>query len=237
MDQIRTALAWLKRQHFWVLLGLAPLIAIACWFMATGALTADFTKNKSAIDGEFTTTSGIQGQAFKPNETVNSIQKTETKKLADGVMALWTSLYDRQKEQVLRWPAQLGQGFTDYVSSKKFGDPIRDTLRSEYGNYIKGRFTELVEIVKAVPIPDEGDAAVGGGRGAMMGEMMGGGRGGPSMGGGMGRGEMGGGMAAMGGAEEIELPAGKIVDWLADDQTRLKLELQPPRRPVRCRFG
>ncbi len=235
MEQIRAALAWLKRQHFWVLMGLAPLIAIACWYSATGALTSKFTANKSAIDGEFTATSSIQSQAFKPNDAVNTLQKNETKKLADGVLALWTSLYDRQKEQVLRWPAQLSERFKNYVANKKFGDNIQDALRNEYMTYIDRRFPELVDIVKAVPIPDEGDAApAGGGRGAMMGEMMmgGGGRGGPMGGGrgGMMGGEMGG-MAAMGGAEEIELPAGKIVDWLADDQARLKAELQPPQVP------
>lgn len=65
----------------------------------------------------------------------------------------------------------------------------------------------------------------------MMEGMMGGGRGGPMMGGGGRGGGEGMGMAAMGGAEEMELPAGKIVDWLADDQARLKAELQPPQSP------
>ena len=46
MDQLRTALVWLQRQHFWVLWGLVALIAIGCWAKASGQLTTLFDKNQ-----------------------------------------------------------------------------------------------------------------------------------------------------------------------------------------------
>ena len=42
MDQLRTALGWLKRQHFWVLSGLAGLIALGCWWSGTGSFSKQF---------------------------------------------------------------------------------------------------------------------------------------------------------------------------------------------------
>ena len=53
MDQLRTILAWLKRQHFWVLSVLIALVAIGCWWSASGRLRDEFTANKQAIDSEF----------------------------------------------------------------------------------------------------------------------------------------------------------------------------------------
>ena len=42
MDQIRTALAWLKRHHFWVLSGLIALIALGCWWKGTSTFSAKY---------------------------------------------------------------------------------------------------------------------------------------------------------------------------------------------------
>ena len=48
MDQWRTILAWLKRQHFWVLSVLVAPIGIACWWSALRTLSSEFTANKTS---------------------------------------------------------------------------------------------------------------------------------------------------------------------------------------------
>ena len=48
--------------------------------------------------------------------------------MANETKAIWQELYDRQREEVLKWPAQLPRSFRTQVESKQFGDEI-DQLR------------------------------------------------------------------------------------------------------------
>jgi len=49
MDQLRTALVWLKRHHFWVLCGLVAIIALGSWAKASGKMDTLFGGNSSLI--------------------------------------------------------------------------------------------------------------------------------------------------------------------------------------------
>ncbi len=110
MDQLRTILAWLKRQHFWVLSVLVALIGIACWWSASRTLSSEFATNKQAIDTEFTSLKDTRGKPFLPNQDVIDKQKQENANQAKGVEATWKKLYERQHEQVLEWPGDLDAG-------------------------------------------------------------------------------------------------------------------------------
>lgn len=149
MDQLRTALAWLKRQHFWVLSVLVAFIALGCWWSASRKLRAQYEANQKTITAEFNNLQTLRSTPFHPNTTINERQTTETKKQAENVAKIWQVLYDRQREQVLQWPAALSKAFRDYVEKKQFGDDIPSHLRDNYQNYVELHFPELPKKIKA----------------------------------------------------------------------------------------
>jgi hypothetical protein len=163
MDQLRTALVWLKRNHFWVLCGLVALISLGSWAKASSKLTALFTKNQSDIKAKFGEVKKVRDEPFHPNDDVNAKQQAQTAQQAADVAKLWQQLYDRQREHVLEWPSELTKDFRDFVEKLQFGDEIRPDLRAHYQNYIENHFPSLPKHIDARPI----DAStVSGGPGA-----------------------------------------------------------------------
>src|SRR3990172_2528028 len=103
MDQLRVALRWLKAQHFWVLTVVAVIVATVSWYFASGKLISEFESNKQQIVAQFTAQSSLQQQPFHPNHQIIERQQAEIDKLWDNVQAAWHQLYDRQREEVLKW--------------------------------------------------------------------------------------------------------------------------------------
>lgn len=222
MDQLRTILAWLKRQHFWVLSVLIALVAIGCWWSASGTLSKEFTANKQAIEGEFNSLTQARGKSFLPNQTIIDKQKVENTNQAKGVAETWQKLYDRQREHVLEWPADLSPEFRAYVEKRKFGDDIPQRLLNNYQNYAQRYFPELPKIVDALEMEE---TATGGGYGESAG--MGRGSYAPS-----GRGTYGGGGYGEGGLDGGQSQAPQqdfICEWL--DQHVVREKLIFPTRP------
>lgn len=149
MDQLRKMLGWLKRQHFWVLAVVLTSIALGCWYRAAGALQDEFAKNQRTIKQEFDAQSRLRREAFHANEGINQQQRKEIKEQSESVAEIWQQLYDRQREEILKWPDELSQRFRDYVAKLKFGEEIPIDLRNNYMNYVGGHFNKLPERVKA----------------------------------------------------------------------------------------
>ncbi|HEY2412648.1 MAG TPA: hypothetical protein VGI40_10420 [Pirellulaceae bacterium] len=153
MDQLRTALVWLKKYHFWVLCGLVALIALGSWAKASGKMDVLFGANQAAIKGGFDSVKNLLKDPFHPNEDVNTKQQAQTKQQAADVAKLWQQLYDRQRQHVLEWPVPpLTKEFGDFVDKLQFGAEIRRDLRSNYQNYIEGHFSTLPKQIDARPI-------------------------------------------------------------------------------------
>jgi hypothetical protein len=220
MDQLRTILAWLKRNHFWVLSVLIAIIGIACWWKASGTLSSEFTTNKQAIEGEFTSLSSQRNKPFLPNQPIIDEQKKQIDQQASQVAETWQKLYDRQREHVLEWPDDLSQEFRDYVEKKKFGDDIPRHLLNDYQNYARQYFPELPAIVGA-PVLDQAESGgYGEGRGI-------GGRGAYSGG---GRNPYGGGYGEGGATGQLQqIEEDFICEWL--DQGVVRQALIFPQRP------
>ena len=212
MDQVRTALAWLKKHHFWVLSGLVALIGFACWWSASKKLSAMYDTNQKMITAEFNNLKSVRGAAFHPNAAINERQEAETKKQAESVLKLWQQQYDRQRDTVLKWPAALSQEFRDAVEKKQFNDDIPWELRNNYQNYIQQHFPELPKQVGA----REMEAGLGG-----LGS-PGGGR--------MFAGPEGGGAPG----QTFEDDTDYICEWY--DQNVIREELDFPQRPSSLRI-
>jgi hypothetical protein len=167
MDQLRVALKWLQAQHFWVLSVLGVLVAIVCWYIASGRLISEFDQNKRQIIAEFTAQSGLQGQPFHANEEIIEKQQQEIVKLAENVEAAWQQLYDRQREEVLQWPAELPAAFRTFIEDRNFGDAINLEMRDHYYNYARDHFAELPKIVDAKSMSESEMDRSGGSQGSV----------------------------------------------------------------------
>ncbi|HYO24661.1 MAG TPA: hypothetical protein VEQ85_06895 [Lacipirellulaceae bacterium] len=218
MDQVRAILKVIYQQRFWVLSVIVVIVAAVCWKMAAGRLDAEFVAHKGTIDNHFKDMKGISGAPFHGNEAVNRQELLEAVKIRKQAYQLWEKLYNRQRENVLKWPESLGEEFLTYVEKLTFSQPIADVeMRQIYREYAKERFPQLVEIV------DARKAAAGEMAGAMMG-----GRG-DSM---PSRGMDAGGMLV----EQVDengnpIPQEKyLVEWL--DQGLLEAQLNFPQRPT-----
>jgi hypothetical protein len=216
MDQLRTILAWLKQQHFWVLTALVALIGLVSWWSAAGNLSKQFEANKSKITAEFNNLSSLQNNPFHPNQTINEMQAAENKKLAESVNVVWDRLYERQREVVLKWPSQLSPAFREHVEKLPFGADIPTHLRQNYQDYVDRHFPRLPEKIGARPLR-EGEMGQFGGGERMMSR-------------GTFRGEGGPGMPMAGQEDEGDY----IVEWL--DQAHVREELDFPQTPSHLRI-
>ena len=218
MDQLRTILAWLKQQHFWVLTALVALIGLGSWWSAAGTLSAQFEANKSKITAEFNNLSSLQSNPFHPNQTIIEKQAAQNEELAKSVNVVWQRLYDRQREHVLEWPAALSQAFHDHVEKLQFGADIPPHLRQNYQDYVERHFPDLPKKIGARALR-EGELSPYGGSSEMM------------MSRGVFRGE-GGPAIPVAGEEEEE--GDYIVEWL--DQAHVREELNFPQTPSPLRI-
>ena len=199
--------AWIQR--FWILSVVGTLAAVVCWMLASGELQRQFTTNKTQIDGKFTDMKSIKEKSVHGNPAVNTREREEAKKIADSVKKLWQSLFDAQREEVLKWPDVLGADFVSYVENAKFDSNIKPLFRDRYQNYIKNRFDGLVEIIDAKKMPVDGAATFGGpGFGREGGRM----------------GEGGVGADVLLGPDGLPIEEDYLVQWL--DQANLRQQLE-----------
>lgn len=221
MEQIRVALAWLRAHYFWVGTSLCLVVALVGWYLASSTLAGQFTQNQTAIKQQFDSTSQTSQRPYHPNPSVNERQAEEIKKLAESVRALWSELYERQREVVLKWPQQLGPRFIDEVSGLSFGQPIRTELLDIYLNYASTKFEDLPKIIDAQELVDPNASLGGGGETGGFGNAF---RGGGGFDGARG--------PVTGGAEEEDDPNADqdyLVKWL--DQAVIREKLVWGQRP------
>ncbi len=216
MDQVRAIAKVIWQQRFWVLSVLGLLIAVICWKLAAGELDAQFSTRKSVIDGMFTSIQGLSNKSVHPNPAVNEKEEVEVAKQTKIVQSVWNTLYNKQKDSVLKWPKELGPQFLEYIEKLKFKDPINSSMRSIYQNYIGKRFDGLLEIVQAQKL-----AAGTSGAGGYGGREYGGG-------GGAYRGEGGYGGGVPGG-DTGAIDEDYIVQWPEQDKLRARLSFSEAR--------
>lgn len=218
MDQVRKALAWLKKYHFWVLSVLVVLIGVFCWYSASSSMSEEYKKNEGQIKAGFQTVSTVKGDPFHPNDEVQRRQTEETTKLSTEVRELWSQLYEAQRENVLIWPSgpgELSPDFVKYVDNLEFADEIPDNLREHYQNYIYRHFPRLPEKIGARPL-DESTTGAGGGMGFSRGSF----REGPS---------------TFGTTGEFDDGGNYICQWADEDQAIVRGELEFPETPSSLR--
>src|SRR5579871_6415227 len=112
MDQVKTAFAFVKKNHFWFGCCLCVLVALVFYFVGARKFSTYFAAQKSTSSTASQAVSPLIGAAAHPNdEWIKEVQKQTDQERLD-VLAAWTKLYQDQSA-IFRWPAdqELGDDF------------------------------------------------------------------------------------------------------------------------------
>lgn len=150
MDQIRTFFRVMWQQRFWVLSITALIIASLCWMLAASDIDKQFQAEITKVNTGFQKVNQINSTQYHGNPEVNEKDRDQAQILRKRVLELWTTLFQKQKEEALVWPEEdLKARFINEIKDKQFDDPISRTSRNVYFNYIKENFEDLLKIVQA----------------------------------------------------------------------------------------
>ena len=229
MDQLKPVIEFCKKQYFWILLGLLSLLSIAGFVMTKMALVAELKTQQSLIDSKYTSVQEVSGKASThPNEKSHAEMDKVVDKIAVDVRSAW-DLQFRRQEKIMQWPKELDyQGdFIPVVEKYKpieslpfpnTQDPLVNTVRERYRDYVDPLFPKLANIIGARWISSTsamGNAASAGGSGGGIGAPSG-------MGGGIGSPTMLGGSGLNGAPGESAINGQKVVViWPAASQQEL----------------
>ena len=155
MDQVKVALAVIKKHHFWILCGLAVLFGLGAWWSATAGLASRIEARRGELESTYKQIAGISSGGAHPNEETNKKIEGLHKELTDKVLKAWSKLYQDQKERN-EWPSELGDEFRDYVKFLRSEDEIPFDYRNTYMYFIRNHFPEMYEIVD-IRLPVEKD--------------------------------------------------------------------------------
>ena len=167
MDQVKAILAVMKKNAFWILIGVVVLMGLGVWFISAAALAKRYEERKSTLETKYTTVSGIKSEATgedaeHPNE--QTIEQWEARVGRNRVEALkaWNVMYDDQKLRN-QWPRTLSPLFHRMI--RTIGDrDIPNEFLEEYQTFIKKHFPDMDKIIDRRRVKK-----VEGARGAMPG--------------------------------------------------------------------
>lgn len=208
MDKVKLVLSKVLEQAFWLSTVVVLVTAAVGWFLATGKLAAGYTTERRAIEGKFTDLQKIADNRSPPNQDWPQAVKIQTDTVKTKVKQTWSEIYNMQKDQVLKWPADLlGEAFVRDVEQAGPNAEIGEVHRRTYQNLIAGEFPRLVQLVGAASPEKLAAANVGGAKSARDDEELG------------------------GGSQTTNVPRETIVLWDAANQSQIEQALHWPIAP------
>ncbi len=205
MDQLKQVFAALKKHHFWILCGLVAVVCAVGYVLARLSLSKLIETRVTTIEQDFTTVKGVQSEsATHPNPSTHTEMDRIIKNLSDDVKISWEMQYNKQSK-IFVWPEdaldpekkeqtlKVLRGLLPIETKLAFPvvepQPLINTERNIYRDYIDKRFPQLAQIIDAEWTAKMRTVAGGGMMGmggmGMMGMGGGGGKGMGAPGGGM----------------------------------------------------
>jgi len=168
MDQVKVALAVIKKYHFWILSVVVLITGAAVWTMASGALAKAFEADKAKIE---TATKSLDPFGGEPP---NASFKQKVDQMHDGlkqeVAVVWKELYEKQV-RLFVWPELIAPD----IAKLQPGEPIPERLRAFYNNNIvRDEWHRVLEEIDLRRPVGGNENASGAGDGIMPGGMFGG---------------------------------------------------------------
>ncbi len=121
MDQLKIALAVLKKHHFWILCTIVVLVGLGIWYGASDTLAKQYQERETKLVAQRKSVQDIVKSADPPNQVVIEAIHDAHKRLKEEVYRAWTLLYQVQKENN-PWPHVLGEEFIEAAEALKPGE-------------------------------------------------------------------------------------------------------------------
>ncbi|NLS98337.1 MAG: hypothetical protein GXX96_39910 [Planctomycetaceae bacterium] len=152
MDQVKVALAVMKKHGFWILVVVVVLVGVGVWFTAARALAAAYEARKTALQTQYTTVNGIKSEstgeeAAHPNE--ERIERWSQRILKNRKEALvaWERMYADQKNRN-QWPGSLSRRFHQMIREVEArGIEIPNEFLEEYQTFINQHFKVIDQMI------------------------------------------------------------------------------------------
>ena len=250
MDQVKTLLKQIGQYQFWIVTGLAVLLATGGFFVARSTITELFDTQTGKLNTHFGNMDEVNGKISQhPNSKSQEQMQLIVDKLSTDVEAAWRRQYERQKS-FMTWPVEkikadklvpkikryLPIELSELAADGELKEPP-EIGRSDKRAYADHFDQQMADIAKIIGVTWKGEAAetsAASGMGGYGGGYGGGGYGGGDEGeGGYGDGYGGGyggegGMGGMGGGMYGPAPGATVdsgprdvVVWSADSQSEL----------------
>ena len=147
MDQVKVALAVLKKQHFWILCALIIIPSVVVWKMAVGHVSEQFDARKGEVEGHLSKVQGIKGDTEHPNQKTIADLKVQAGNLSEEVFGVWGELY-RNQQKLNPWPQELGPTFINMVTAlREDQDFPRKKFNEDYRMFIDNHLPSLDGII------------------------------------------------------------------------------------------
>ena len=114
MDQIAPAVAWIKKNIFWLGCFILFLAMVVMWYMTTTSLAKEQGDNETKVKSTISTAQAImaktpediadEGVSVHPNDSTQEGMKRELSETLDAIVEAWKLRVEAQKE-ILVWPS------------------------------------------------------------------------------------------------------------------------------------
>jgi hypothetical protein len=149
MNKAQDIIQKIKRYQFWILCGLATVVGIVSWWLATDSLAKTYAANKTKIESSAGQIVNVKNQDPHPNEKWAEIYKARAEKDRKEVEAAWKNMYSEQKSRVYVWPRELGDDFVAAIENLPPGEELSPDHLNRYLNGVLRQFETLAKIVDA----------------------------------------------------------------------------------------
>ncbi len=110
MEQVKDFLRLALKYRFWIAVGIASLLPIIGYFMASGAIADEEQKAKAEVESSLTAIKKFESNTRPVNASYKPLVEKEQVVLEKDVNGAWRRLYSRQAP-LLTWPAVVEDRF------------------------------------------------------------------------------------------------------------------------------
>ena len=159
MDQLAPAIAWIKKNVFWLVCGFLSVLMVVSWFLITNGINGERTKQEAQLKKSVSTAKGIKTVtanplpkngvteteeetiAAHPNETSRQGMQEELAATIDSIVAAW-KIRKQAQDSILVWPKCIpSDTFVNYFSQFNPPETMPDELNSAAGTQMEQMLT------------------------------------------------------------------------------------------------
>jgi hypothetical protein len=153
-----SAIAQIKKYHFWIVCGLVLVMGLSGWYLATSSLAKEFTDNATKIKAKANEIKTVLNIQNHPNPSFEEGMTEINRRYAQSIAVGWQERYAEQ-EKLLVWPERLTEEFIEQVDHLRpielipFPTPSDKEIpaadRDIYRNFITEELPTLAEQIGA----------------------------------------------------------------------------------------